>query len=128
MKEKKKYILINILLFALLYFSVDYNKTYLRPTYGHIEYLKLILGSFPNFSAAFIINLFPLGFILKQNIKKARIIFYSVSILVFAILTLEEIVPMWGVSSVYDVYDVIASGIGVISAGIIFEMILHKRK
>ena len=115
-------------MFALLYFAVDFNKTYLRPTYGHIDSLNIILGSFPNFFAALIIHIcaFPLVFFKIK--KKKRTAFYLIGLLIFALLSFEEFIPLWGASSIYDIGDIIASAIGIILAIIIFEIIQYRNK
>ncbi len=128
MKSKKKYLVINILLFALLYFAVDFNKTYLRPTYGHIDSLNIILGSLPNFLAALIIHLCALPFVLFKIKKRKRGAFYLIGLLIFAVLSFEEFMPLWGASSVYDIGDIIANAFGIILAIAVFEIIQYRNK
>ena len=129
-KEKLRYLGINLILFAILYLSVTFNKEYIRPVYGSAQFLGVLTGSFSNFMAAFIISLFPLAPLLgkKTEINKGRKIFYSIAFLVFLLLTLEEIMPFTGANKVYDVYDIIASGIGALLAIIIFEIIIRKKR
>lgn len=83
--KKRKYLAVNLILFAVLYLSVTFNKEFIRPVYGYSPIIGIITGSFSNFMAAYIISLFPIAPILVKNIdlKKARLIIYSVSILVF---------------------------------------------
>lgn len=130
MNDKKKTIIINIFLFALLFGLISLNKEIIRPLYSHSPLIKILTGSFPNFIAAYIISLLPVTPIIskKIKIKKARIIVYTISTLVFLILTAEELHPMWGVSKVCDYYDIIASGLGAILAILTYELILLKRK
>jgi len=126
--RNKRYIAINLILFAILYLTVTFNKEFIRPIYGQSPIIGILTGSFSNFMAAYIISLFPIAPILAKNIgiKKARIIIYAISILVFLILTIEEIYPMWGASTQYDYFDILASGVGSILAILTFELINTK--
>lgn len=128
--KNRKYLAVNLILFAVLYLSVTINKEFIRPVYGSSPIIGIITGSFSNFMAAYIISLLPIAPILAKNlgIKKARIIIYAISILVFLILTIEEIYPMWGVSTQYDFFDILASGVGSILAILTFELINTKWK
>ncbi len=49
-----------------------------------------------------------------------------VSILVFIILTIEELKPMWGASTQYDLFDILASGLGSLLAILTFEIFIGK--
>jgi len=130
--KNRKYLAINLILFAILYLSVTFNKEFIRPVYGNSPILGIITGSFSNFMAAYIISLFPVTPIIskKIKIKKARIIVYTISTLVFLILTAEELHPMWGASTQYDLFDILASAIGSLLAILTFEIIINwiKRK
>ena len=126
--RNKRYIAINLILFALLYLSVTFNKEIIRPLYGQTPIIGILTGSFSNFMAAYIISLFPIAPIIAKNIKikKARLIIYVVSILVFIILTIEELKPMWGASTQYDLFDILASGLGSLLAILTFEIFIGK--
>jgi len=128
--KNKRYIATNFILFAILYLSVTFNKEFLRPVYGHSPIIGIITGSFPNFMAAYIISLFPIAPILakKVEIKKGRLIIYLTTILVFIILTIEEIKPFVSASKTYDIYDIIASGLGSFAAILTFEIYIRKHK
>ena len=128
--KNKRYIAINLILFAILYLSITFNKDFIRPIYGQTPIIGVITGSFSNFMAAYIISIFPLSPILVKNIelKKARVIIYLISILVFLILTIEELQPMWGASTQYDIFDILASGLGSLLAIFTFELIIKKLK
>ena len=128
--KNKRYIAINLILFAILYFSVAYNKEFIRPVYGQSPIIGIITGSFSNFMAAYIISLFPISPIFAKSvvIKKARIIIYMTSIIVFLILTIEELKPMWGASTQYDLFDILANGLGSLFAILTFEIIIIWRK
>jgi hypothetical protein len=127
-KKKGKYIAINLILFALLYFSVSLNKEYIRPLFENKPFLGIVTGSFPNFIAAYIISLFPFAFILAKelNIGKSRFLFYTVTIIVFIILTIEEVKPFFNASIVYDIYDIMANGLGSIFAILTFELFVRR--
>ena len=127
-KNKGKYIAINLILFALLYFLVSLNKEYIRPLFENKPFLGIVTGSFPNFIAAYIISLFPFAFILAKelNIRKSRFLFYTVTIIVFIILTIEEIKPFFNASTVYDIYDIMANGLGSVFAILTFELFLGR--
>jgi len=126
--KNRKYLAINLILFAILYLSVSFNKEFIRPIYGHSPIIGIITGSFSNFMAAYIISLFPIAAIIAKSIKiiKARLIIYVVSILVFIILTIEELKPMWGASTQYDLFDILASGLGSLLAILTFEIFIKK--
>ena len=127
---KQRYITINLILFAVLYFSVSFNKEFIRPLIEDNNILGILTGSFPNFMAAYIISLFPIAAILAKypNVKNSRFIIYFVAFMVFLILTVEELNPFFGASTVYDTYDLIANGLGSILAIITFELVLRKTK
>ncbi len=129
-REKRKYIAMNFILFAILFLSVSFNKEYIHPIFRNKPFLGILTGSFSNFMAAYIISLFSIAAILsrKINVKKGRFIFYLVALIVFLILTFEEITPFVNASKVYDIYDIIASAIGSIFAIITFEVIMIFKK
>ena len=126
--KNKRYIAINIILLAILFFSVTFNKEFIRPVYGHSPIIGILSGSFANFMAAYIVSLFPIAPILARNIdvKKSRVFIYSISLFVFLVLTFEELKPFVNASKTYDIYDIIASGLGSITAIITFEIFLRK--
>ena len=126
--KNKRYIAINLILFAVLYLSVTFNKEFIRPIYGHSPIIGILTGSFSNFMAAYIISLFAIAPILAKNIeiRKARLIFYAISIIVFLILTIEELKPFVDASKTYDIYDIIASGLGSITAILTFEIFIRR--
>lgn len=125
-KNMLKIIEINLVLFALLYGLVSFNKGILRPEFSHIAFISMLTGSFPNFIAAFIISLAFVNGVLIRKPQNDRLIVYVSSVLVFTILTIEEINPMWGASSYYDPFDILGSGLGSILAIITFELIARN--
>ena len=130
LKKKKKYLIINVLLFAFLYFSVSFNKEYIRPIYADKAFWGILTGSYSNFMAAYVISLFAIPAIFARNLnkKKSRLVFYTVSVLVFLILMYEEISPFTGASKVYDSYDILASALGSLFAIFTYEIIFKKKK
>ena len=63
-----------------------------------------------------------------RKLKFGRLIIYIGSLVVFIILTLEELNPMWGASTHYDSFDIIASGMGSLLAILTFELIVLTRR
>ena len=116
----------NLVLFALLYGLVSLNKGILRPEFSHISFISILTGSFPNFIAAYIISLAFVNAVLIRKPKNGRIVVYVSSVLVFTILAIEEINPIWGASTYYDPFDILASGLGSISSIITFELMARN--
>jgi len=125
-KNMLKIIGINLVLFALLYGLVSFNKGILRPEFSHIAFISILTGSFPNFIAAFIISLAFVNAVLIRKPQNGHLIVYISSLLVFTILTVEEVNPIWGASTYYDLFDILASGVGSILAIITFELIARN--
>ena len=122
-----KIIGINLVLFALLYGLVSLNKQILRPEFNHISFIIILTGSFPNFIAAYIISLAFVNAVLIRKPHNGRLIVYVSSVLVFTILAIEEIIPMWGASTYYDSFDILASGLGSILSIITFELMAPNK-
>ncbi len=125
-KKKLQMILGNLLLFAMLFGLVQFNKTILRPQAAGSEFEVLSTGSLPNFWAGFFISLAGVNVILGRKPKHGRLWVYLSSFLVFSILAFEEFIPLWGASTQFDYFDVFASGLGAALAIIIFEIIARK--
>ena len=123
----KQILVINILLFALLFGLVSINKEVFRPSFSHIPFLNILTGIFPNFIAAFIISLALINAVLLKKPRHGRIFAYMGSVLVFVLLTIEEFKPMWGASETYDSFDILASGIGSLLSVSVFEIITFSR-
>ncbi len=117
---------INLVLFALLFGLVSFNKEILRPGLSHISFVSILTGSFPNFIAAYIISLAVTNAVLIRKPKNGRLIVYVGSALVFAILAIEELFPMWGASTYYDAFDILASGLGSLLSVVTYELIARK--
>ena len=122
--NKKKVIAINAMLFAALFGLVSLNKEILRPALNHSSLMKILTGCFPNFIAAYFISLAFVSAVLIRKFKHGRLLVYSGSIAVFAILTMEELKPMWGASTYYDIFDIIASGVGSTLTIITYELLV----
>ena len=128
---RKKVIAVNAFLLAALFGLVSLNKEIMRPRFRNSEVLNILTGCFPNFIAAFLISMMFTSAVLIRKPVRGRIIAYLGSIAVFLVLMIEELKPMWGASSYYDPYDIVASGIGSLFAVVIFELsnsLLKKRR
>lgn len=121
--NRKKVIAVNALLFAALFGLISLNKEILRPALNNSSLLKILTGCFPNFIAAYFISLAFVSAVLIRKFKHGRLIVYSSSIAVFVILTIEELKPMWGASTHYDTFDIIASAVGSIITIITYELL-----
>jgi len=129
-KDRKRARIVIAILFAALFGLISFNKEFLRPTFNNSEFMKTVTGCFPNFIAAYIISAIAVSAVVIRKIKHGRLIVYSSSIVVSAILIIEELKPMWGASEHYDTYDVIASVAGSFLAIITFELLtgIEKRR
>jgi len=127
-KSKQRIIVLNLLLFVLLFGLVSLNKELLRPLYSNIPTINILTGSFPNFIAAYIISLAFVNAVVIRQLKHGRLIVYLGSLLIFVILTIEEFKPIWGASTTYDLFDILASGLGSLLAIFTFELVVLKRK
>ncbi len=125
MKQQKirRILGINAFLFALLFGLISLNKEILRPAFAHFPSTNIFTGSFPNFIAAYIISLAFVNAVLQRKPQHGRLIVYLISALVFIILTVEEISPLWGASTHYDIFDIVASGLGSLLAVITFGLL-----
>ncbi|NOZ62802.1 MAG: hypothetical protein GXO74_14110 [Calditrichaeota bacterium] len=128
LKYRKKYLIINLLLLALLFGSVSFNKEYLRPLFRNVPFIGILLGCFPNFIAAYVVSLFPIGGALARKLSKGRAIIYSSAGLVFILLAAEELRPFFNASKVFDFWDIVASGVGALMAVLTFELVVFWRK
>jgi len=117
---------INLILFALLYGLISFNKEVLRPEFIQNSFINILTGSFPNFIAAFLISLGFVNVVIIRKPQKGCLIVYVGSVLVFIILAIEEIHPIWGASTTYDPFDIWASGLGSILSIVTFELIARN--
>ncbi len=121
--ERKKVIAINAFLIAALFGLVSLNKEILRPASQDSVFLSSLTGCFPNFIAAYIISTAFVSASIVRRMRRARLLVYAGSFIVFLVLTIEEIKPMWGASTYFDPLDIIASGAGSLLAVITFEVL-----
>ena len=128
LKNKKRVITINAFLFAALFGLISFNKDFLRPTLNNSEVMKILTGCFPNFIAAYIISTAAVTAVVIRKIKYSRLVVYASSIVVSAVLIIEELKPMWGASEYYDIYDIIASVVGSFFAIITYELLIRNEK
>lgn len=106
------------------------NGEYLRPAYRNVIILKNILGSLPNFIGSYILFVIMFGFLNnkifhEKDIKEIRLLLYFFGVLIFAFLTIEEYYPFFTGSKTFDVFDIIANGIGVLFAFLSFEFLFN---
>ena len=127
-KGRKRLLATNILLFALLIILVTFNKEYIRPAFSHVPIVGILTGSLPNFLAACTISLGVVNAVVSRRPERARLFVYICSSLVFLVLTIEEFRPMWGASTQYDLFDILASGAGSLTAILTYELIVRSRK
>ena len=127
-RNRKRLLATNLFLFALLFMLVTLNKEYVRPEFSHIPFLGVLTGSLPNFIAACIISLAVVNAVVSRKPKHGRLIVYICSSLVFLVLAIEEFRPMWGASTQYDPFDILASGAGSLTAVLTYELIVMSRK
>ena len=127
-KKRIRVVLTNVLLFGFLFGLVTLNKELLRPLFSHKPFMTPVTGSFPNFIAAYIIGLFFVNGAVAVEPRHSRLLVYLGSLLVFALLTVEEVNGMWGASTCYDVLDILATGVGSLLAIVTYELIVLKGK
>ena len=127
LNNRKKTLIINSILIAVLFGLVTLNKEVLRPLVSDGSFASVLTGIFPNFIAAYLISLAIVSAILIKKPKFGRQIVYASSLIVFIILAIEEWNPMWGASTQYDPIDIIASGVGSLLAILTFETIAFFR-
>ena len=125
-KNALRIIGINLILFALLYGLISFNKEVLRPEFSQNSSIDILTGSFPNFIAAYIISLAFVNAVLMRKLQNGRLLVYVGSVLVFTILAIEEIRPFWGASTTYDPFDIWASGLGAILSIVTFESVVRN--
>jgi len=128
MKNIKKVVVINAILFAALFGLISLNKEFLRHTLNNTGFQKVLTDCFPNFIAAYFISLLSVSIVLIRKIKHGRLIVYVCALVVFLILMIEEIKPMWGANEYYDSNDIIASGVGSFFTIITYELLILFEK
>ena len=119
---------INLILFALLFGIISVNKEYFRPTFNHIPFVEFLTDVFPNFITAYLISLAFVNAVLFRKPTSGRLIVFASSLIVFIILTIEEFKSIWGASIFFDLFDIIASGLGSLLAILTFEFISRKQR
>ncbi len=123
LNSRKKILAVNAALFAALFSLVSLNKEVLRPALDHSPFLKILTGCFPNFIAAYLISLAAVSAVLFRRLKHGRLIVWAAALFVFLVLMVEELKPMWGASTYYDPYDILASGVGSVFTVITYELL-----
>ena len=118
----------NVVLFSALFSLVTFNKEVLRPASVKSILARTITGFFSNFIAAFLITLAIVNPVLYRDPKSGRLLVYLGSALIFMILMIEEFKPIWGASTHYDPWDIIANGVGSTLAILTYEITTSIRK
>jgi hypothetical protein len=127
LKNRTRIIGLNLFIIAALFGLVSLNKETLRPMSIHSEFARTLTGCFPNFIAAYLISLAFVNAALSKQSKNSRLIVVLCSTVIFIILSIEELRPMWGASTHYDPWDIAASGVGSLLAILTFELITTIR-
>ncbi|MCF6349122.1 MAG: hypothetical protein L3J20_12625 [Flavobacteriaceae bacterium] len=115
---------ITIFLIILVIFSVEY----LRPKFPH----SLFLGVFPNFVGAFVLYNIIFSFFFEKsinvkNIVNVRFRLILLGVFIFLFFTFEEFFPFFTASKTLDIYDILASALGVLFAYLIFEQVIKLK-
>ncbi|UOB17843.1 hypothetical protein [Abyssalbus ytuae] len=115
----------------LLFILIIINEEYLRPRFTHLELLNPIIGSLPNFVGSFIISTIVLGglikkLVVKNGIYNNRFLLIFLGIAIFLFLSIEEYFPFFTGNKIFDINDIIANALGVLSAYIFFKLLLSR--
>ncbi len=121
-KSKLRIILGNAFLFAALFGLITLNKKLIRPQMNDFGLGQILAGCVPNYLAGLIIPLVVINPILVKKPRYGRKWVLFASFMVFLLLTFEEFMPLWGASTQFDYFDIWASGLGVITAIILYEI------
>lgn len=110
--SKKLTILCCLLLFGLYVFT----KSYLRTLHFDSTIIKIIIGSFPNFTAATAIPLALCVDLYKaksiSELTKSNRTISILMVIITIILISEEFFPLVSGSKVFDIWDIVFSLIG----------------
>ena len=68
------------------------------------------------------------GVVIIEPQKNGRLIVVMGAVFIFVVLTIEEFTSIWEASTHYDLFDIIASGLGSLLAVLTFELIVWKQK
>lgn len=116
---------ITTILIFLLIILIFINTVYLRPQFGSSKFLSIIVGSLPNFVGSFVLYILILSVYIKKivvnkEIDSIKYLLIMYGVLVFVFLTIEEYFPFFTGNKTFDVYDIIANIIGVLTAYVFF--------
>lgn len=119
------------LVIILLIILIIINGEYLRPQFKHFLFLQPILGSLPNYVGSFIIFMIVLGSFIKKivaenGIHNIRVLLLFFGFLIFLFLSIEEFFPFFTGSKIFDISDIIANVLGILSAYIFFKLLINK--
>ncbi len=127
--EKKaviRIISINLMLVLLLFGLVSLNKTVFRSAFSDSHFFQLLTGSFPNFIAGLLLCLCVVNPVLVKKPGYGRMMVYTGSLLIMAILILDELKSLVA-SEHYDIYDIIGSILGGALAIMMFEYLFYRK-
>ena len=127
LNSKIRLLAANIVLIAVLYLLVTFNKEYLRPAVSRGTLAETLTGCLPNFLAAFLISMAAVNGVLFRKPAHGRAFVIIFSSAVFIVLTIEEIKPMWGASTFFDIFDIAASAVGSMLAIAVYELVRRRR-
>ena len=125
--SRKRILAANILLIAALLLLVTFNKEYLRSAVGRGAPAEILTGCLPNFLAAFLISMAGINAILFRKPARGRAYAIIFSSAVFIVLAVEEIKPMWGASTFFDLFDIAASAVGSMLAVAVYELVRRRK-
>ncbi len=128
LNKGKKVLVVNLLLIAILFGLISLNKELIRPRLVNNPLANVLTGCFPNFIAAYLISFAFVNAILIRSPKFGRLFVFTSSLIVFIVLTIEELKPMWGASTQYDIFDILASGISSLLVILTYELIIIMRR
>ncbi|WP_456866823.1 hypothetical protein [Galbibacter sp. BG1] len=112
-------IIVGFLLFIL-------NKEFLRPKYGSLPVIGIVLGSLPNFLGAFCYSVIAIEFLPMKRRYSGREA-GLITFVIFIILTVEEFYPFLTATKTFDYYDILASGLGSILVVFYYEWLNNKK-
>jgi len=125
---KTKYLLIIIFIIGLILFAL--TKFYFRKLNIENDSIKFILGIAPNFIATLIISislLFDYDKIETEKLTQFDRKFKLILIGILILFIIEEYFPIFSNSKTTDLFDILASIIGLIIGYSIYSLIREKR-
>ncbi|WP_066628520.1 hypothetical protein [Labilibacter marinus] len=123
-KDKTQFKVIVAVVAVLIVLQLVYvlNRDYLRPSFQINNFIVVLLGSLPNFLAAFAAGIvfIPIA-LFYLNKRMGNYVVYSFTAICLTMLIREEFEPFMFGSIVNDFNDIVASIIGAVLALLLFE-------